>query len=246
MLLSGPVMAPDPTVASATCRARRSPTRGYQSRAHAGAFLAELCAPVLAEGALVVGVGAGGVAVARGLAPDEAEVVVAGVAPIAAPWSAELCLGALTFDGSIHFDERLLAEVGLSPRQLEPQVEAARTRLATDEAIAEAPRPHRAVHRSALLVCDGLQRCTELEAVVAATAALGYRPLALALATAHWRDLRRLGERVARLYCADVHRHLGYRPADAYASEPDPSERSRGRAGCLHHPSRTSRGVGLA
>lgn len=208
--------------ANARVQECRSPQAAFRSRADAGRILAPLCAAAL-EGPLV-GIGAGGVAVAQALAAGAGEIWCAAAAPVCAPWSAELVVGAVAFDGSVHLEEERVAELGLPARELAQQIESARLDLALEPVGSPPPRGH----GPALVVGDGLQSVAELRATLAAVAALGYQPVSLALATAHWRDLRLLAPWCHRIFCGSAHRDLLFSAADAYAETP------RSRAASAH------------
>lgn len=197
--------------ANARVQECRSPAAAFRSRADAGRILAPLCAAAL-DGVLV-GVGDGGVAVTRALAAGQGEIWCAKAAPVCAPWSSELIVGAMAFDGSVHLEDERVAELGLTARQLAPQIERARLRLELEHSGAPPPRGD----GPALVVGDGLQSVAELRAALSAVSALGYQPLSLALATAHWRDLRRLAPWCHRIFCGNAHRELLFSAADAYA-----------------------------
>ncbi|WP_028851311.1 phosphoribosyltransferase [Thermocrispum municipale] len=144
----------------------------------------------------------GGVPVAAGVAAElQAPLDVVVARKIGAPAQPELAVGAVTADGAVFYDDRTLAALGLSRRDLARRTEAtiAEARRKQERYRSSARVPVRG--RDVLIVDDGL--ATGLTALAAVHAVLHQRPLSVSLAVPVGSSaaIRRLEAAADAVYC---------------------------------------------
>lgn len=133
-----------------------------RDRAHGGAELAELLEPMRRDGLLpdpiVLALPRGGVPVAEPIARTlgaPLDVVLAH--KIGLPGQPELGVGAIAGSDEPCYDQRTLAVLGVTERELAAQAEQERTRLGlAEQRYREGRAPPRLAGRSVLVVDDGL------------------------------------------------------------------------------------------
>ncbi len=190
----------------------------FADRRDAGAAVAEMLAGELPDDALVLSVPAGGVPVGAeiarrlGLGLD-----VAVVSKITPPWSTEVGIGAVAFDGTTRLSDHVPGSASLSERQLIEQTKQARAkvnerikRLGGGKEIANLS------DRTALLVDDGLATGGTMRLAAEAVAGAGARRIIIAVPTGHVRAVNSLADAAETLYCANVRFAVPFAVADAY------------------------------
>ena len=206
----------------------RNRARVFRDRAHAGEVLAEMLAPSFERRvhAMVLAIPAGGVPVAAPIAERLAlPLDLAVVSKITLPWDTEAGYGAVAFDGSVHLNERLVREIGLSEAQVEAGVARTREKVARRSADLREGRSYAAVSGAdVVLVDDGLASGFTLRAAVAAVRAAGAATISVAVPTAHESSARALADSVEAFYCPNVRAGRSYAVADAYREWSDVDE----------------------
>jgi len=190
----------------------------FRDREHAGEILAGMLARYEGSRAVLFAVPAGGVPVAAVMAGRlRLRLEVAVVSKITMPWNTEAGYGAVAFDGSVLFNEGILARIGLTEAQIE------QGRRATLEKVQRRLRKFRG-HRplpdleatTAILVDDGLASGFTMLAAIGALRRLRSRDVIVAVPTAGASAVERVAPAVESLYCANIRGGMSFAVASAY------------------------------
>jgi predicted phosphoribosyltransferase len=190
----------------------------FRDRADAGAQLSGMLSAYDQTDALVLAIPAGGVPVAAEIARAlHGPLDVAVVSKITLPWNTEAGYGAVSFDGHVRLNERLVSQLGLDPREVEAGIartrDKVRRRVATlrgDRAMPElAARP-------AIVVDDGLASGFTMLAALEALRRAGSTTLVVAVPTAHADALRAVAALADEIYCPNVRSRTPFAVAAAY------------------------------
>ncbi len=202
----------------------------FRDRSHAGEVLAGMLAPRFDRRAnvVVLAIPAGGVPVAAPIAQRLAlPLDLAVVSKITLPWNPEAGYGAVAFDGSVHLNERLVRELGLSEAEIEQGVARTREKVRRRDADLRAGRSYAAVKGlHAVLVDDGLASGFTLRAAIAAVRATGAAAISVAVPTAHESSADAVVEAVDAIYCPNLRGSRRFAVADAYRCWSDVDERT--------------------
>ena len=181
----------------------RDRTGVFADRADAGGRLAEMLAAYRGAGALVLGIPAGGLAVASeiaaglGLALDAAIV-----SKITLPWNTEAGYGAVAYDGTVLLDNALVAQANLSEQDVRDGTAKAREKVRRRMTSIRAGRPMPDLTgRRIILTDDGLATGLTVRAALRALAGAGAADVVLAVPTGHLESVRNLSGQVRELYC---------------------------------------------
>ncbi len=170
-------------------------TGRFRDRADAGHQLAVALGPVLTPGAgaagpgsrvLLLGLPRGGVAVAAVTAHDLGLAVDAvGVRKIGAPGNPELALGAVTSDGTVLLNDRVVQAEELGPQEVAARVADAEAAARADEARYRGDRPRPDLRGAEVVVVDdGAATGATVRAAVRAVRAAGAARVVVALPVA--------------------------------------------------------------
>ena len=190
----------------------------FRDREHAGEILAGMLARYEGSRAILFAVPAGGVPVAAVMAERlRLRLEVAVVSKITMPWNTEAGYGAVAFDGSVLFNEGILARIGLTEAQIE------QGRRATLEKVQRRLRKFRGDRplpdleaTKAILVDDGLASGFTMLAAIGALRRLGGRDVIVAVPTAGASAVERVAPAVESLYCANIRGGMSFAVASAY------------------------------
>ena len=190
----------------------------FRDREHAGEILAGMLARYEGSRAILFAVPAGGVPVAAVMAERlRLRLEVAIVSKITMPWNTEAGYGAVAFDGSVLFNEGILARIGLTGAQIE------QGRRATLEKVQRRLRKFRGDRPlpdlnavPAILVDDGLASGFTMLAAIGALRRLGGRDVIVAVPTASASAVGRVAPAVESLYCANIRGGVSFAVASAY------------------------------
>jgi predicted phosphoribosyltransferase len=136
----------------------RDGVRIFRDRHHAGKVLVEMLQHHPQEGAIVLGVPAGGVPVGAVIAADlDLPFDLAVVSKITLPWNTEVGYGAVAFDGTVRLNEEMLSYSKLTKDEVQKGIEKTSSkverrvkRLRKDQPFPDLSR------RPVILVDDGL------------------------------------------------------------------------------------------
>lgn len=195
----------------------------FRDRRDAGRALAELLGEGFGGSARLLAIPAGGVPVAVAIAEVTALPVSAAiVSKVTLPWNAEAGYGAVAFDGSVHLNRRLIAELGLGEDTVRAGVTATREKVA--RRIRAFPELPVLAGAEVVLVDDGLASGFTLRAAVAAVRGSGATRIAVAVPTGSERAVVELASQVDDVFCANVRCGARFAVADAYECWRDVSE----------------------
>ncbi len=203
----------------------RNRVRVFRDRASAGKVLAGMLEEYRSSDAIVLGIPAGGIAVAVEIARElHLPLDLAVVRKITLPWNSEAGYGAVAFDGTVMLNEALLSRLNLSDgeiqegiRKTEQKVSGRVTRLRRD-------RPMPNFKRPILLVDDGLASGFTLRVAIKALRRAGTPKVLLAVPTAHLESAQMIVEEVEAIYCPNLRSGLSFAVADAYEDWNDVDE----------------------
>ena len=175
---------------------------------------------------MVLAIPAGGVPVAAPIAGRLAlPLDLAVVSKITLPWNPEMGYGAVAFDGSVHVNDWLVRQCGLSEAQVEAGVARTREKVARRSAELREGRSYAAVGGAdAVLVDDGLASGFTMRAAVAAVRSAGAATITVAVPTAHESAARAIAGSVEAIYCPNVCAGDRFAVADAYKAWSDVEE----------------------
>jgi len=198
----------------------------FRDREHAGETMATMLNRYKGSRAILFAIPAGGVPVAAVMAERlRLRLEVAVVSKITMPWNTEAGYGAVAFDGSVLFNEGILARIGLTEAQIE------QGRRATLEKVQRRLRKFRGDRPlpdlnavPAILVDDGLASGFTMLAAIGALRRLGGRDVVVAVPTAGASAVERVAPAVESLYCANIRGGMSFAVASAYERWEDVEE----------------------
>ncbi len=184
----------------------------YQDRTEAGVRLAKELQDMALENPVVLALPRGGVPVALPIARTlKAPLDLFLVRKIGVPGQPEVAAGAIV-DGPpehIHFNERILASLGLSHEDLTATVAAKRAELAERRALwLEGRAPVPVAGRDAVVVDDGIATGATMRAALMALRGRGPRRIILAVPVAAEDTLEALRDLVDAVVCPHVPRYF--------------------------------------
>jgi putative phosphoribosyl transferase len=190
----------------------------FRDRKQAGETMAVMLSRYEGSRAILFAIPAGGVPVAAVIAERlRLRLEVAVVSKITMPWNTEAGYGAVAFDGSVLFNEGILARIGLTGAQIE------QGRRATLEKVQRRLRKFRGDRPlpdlnavPAILVDDGLASGFTMLAAIGALRRLGGRDVIVAVPTASASAVERVAPAVESLYCANIRGGMSFAVASAY------------------------------
>jgi len=218
----------------------RDRTHVFRDRSHAGEVLAGMLAPRFDRRAnvVVLAIPAGGVPVAAAIAQRLAlPLDLAVVSKITLPWNPEAGYGAVAFDGSVHLNDRLVRELGLSRTEIEQGIARTREKVKRRDAALRAGQSYAALRGSHVaLVDDGLASGFTLRAAIAALRDTAVATISVAVPTAHESSAVAVVEAVDAVYCPNVRSGRRFAVADAYERWSDVDERAVAALLAPFHP----------
>jgi len=190
----------------------------FRDRFHAGEILADMLCDYRGSNALVLGIPAGGVPVARVVADRlQLPLDVAVVSKITLPWDSEAGYGAVAFDGSVHLNKPLITRLGLSEPEIRRGIASTRRKVNQRVERLQGQRPFTlGSQRPVILVDDGIASGFTVHAACDALTGLGADDLIVAVPTGHLNAVMRIAAKVAALYCPNIRQGWSFAVADAY------------------------------
>lgn len=189
----------------------------FRDRAAAGKALAEMMKAYRKSDAMVLGIPAGGVAVASVLAKElQLPLDVAVVSKITPSWNSEVGYGAVAFDGTVILNEELLSRFHLSQDEIQKGIKKTEEKVARRLKRLRGDQPLPDLNQGIILVDDGLASGFTLRVAIEALRKSGSRHLIVAVPTAHEESIDRVSEEVDTVYCPNIRGGWQFAVADAY------------------------------
>lgn len=203
----------------------RNRVRIFRDRASAGKVLAGMLEEYRGSQAMVMGIPAGGMAVAVEIARElTLPLDIAVVSKITLPWNSEAGYGAVAFDGTVILNERLLSRLNLSDLEIQTGIKKTTEKVDRRVTMFRGDRPLPEFNRPIILVDDGLASGITLRAAIKALGQAGARHIILAIPTAHLESIQLILEDVQAIYCPNIRDGLSFAVADAYEQWSDLDE----------------------
>jgi len=203
----------------------RNRVRVFRDRASAGKLLADMLKDYQNSDAIVMGIPAGGIAVAAGIAKElNLPLEVAVVSKIAMPWNPEAGYGAVAFDATVMLNEELLSRLNLSNQDIQTGIKKTEEKVAGRVTMFRGNRPLPDLKRPIILVDDGLASGFTLRVAVKALRKAGATNVVVAVSTCHLESAQIILEEVEAIYCLNVRSGFSFAVADAYEQWSDLDE----------------------
>jgi predicted phosphoribosyltransferase len=190
----------------------------FQDRDSAGKVLVKMMIAYRKSKAIVIGVPAGGVAVAASLAKElQLSLDVAVVSKITLPWNSEAGYGAVAFDGTVKLNQELLSHLNLNEKEIQRGIEKTTQKINHRVKMFRGDQPLPIFSQNTtILVDDGLASGFTLLVAIEALRKAGSQHIILAVPTAHEESIERVIEKVEGIYCPNIRGGWQFAVADAY------------------------------
>ncbi len=199
--------------------------RAFRDRASAGKVLAGMLEEYRSSHAMVIGIPAGGIAVAIEIARRlHLPLDIAVVSKITLPWNSEAGYGAVAFDGTVMLNEELVSRLNLSDREIQTGIKKTEQKVSRRVTLFRGDRPLPDFERPILLVDDGLASGFTLRVAIKALRRNGSTNLILAVPTGHSESVQMILEAVEAIYCPNLRSEASFAVADAYEQWSDLDE----------------------
>jgi len=203
----------------------RNRVRVFRDRASAGKILAGMLEEYRSSHGLVMGIPAGGVAVAVEIARAlRLPFDIAVVSKITLPWNSEAGYGAIAFDGTVMLNEELLSRLNLSKEEIQKGIKETEQKVRRRVTRFRGDRPLPDFKRPVILVDDGLASGFTLRVALKALRQAGATNVILAIPTAHSESVQTVLKEVEAIYCPNLRSGLSFAVADAYEQWSDLDE----------------------
>jgi predicted phosphoribosyltransferase len=195
----------------------RNRLRVFRDRISAGRVLAGMLEEFQGSQALVMGIPAGGMAVAVEITRElHLPLDIAVVSKITLPWNTEAGYGAVAFDGTVMLNEELVSRLNLSDQEAQTGIKNTQEKVSRRVTMFRGDRPLPDFKRPIILVDDGLASGFTLRVAIKALRRNGATNIILAVPTAHSESLQMILEEVEAIYCPNLRSGLSFAVADAY------------------------------
>lgn len=214
----------------------RERTSVFADRVHGGIALGGMLEVVPRRRAVVLGIPAGGVAVAGEVALHlRLPLDVAVVSKITPHWNSEIGYGAVAFDGTVRLNDTAIRELAIGPDEVREGIERTAARIRRRVRLLRGPDPGHIYEspaddpaatprevemdlagRTAIIVDDGLASGFTMSVAVEAVRKAGAAMVVAAAPTGHTRALEMLAPQVDAIYCPNVRAGYFFSVAQAY------------------------------
>lgn len=203
------------------------PAPRYRDRQEAGTVLAAKLSDYRDKDIVILAIPNGGVPVAAVIAEElNAELCLVIVRKLQLPDNPEAGFGALTSDGYLLFNHKLISHVGLTEadisKQKEKALESIRSRQKYFGKRAEIPSLN---GRTTIIVDDGLASGFTMEVAIESARNQGAGRVIVAVPTSSMSAHRRLESKADKIVCPDISRLPIFAVADAYRNWYDVDEK---------------------
>jgi putative phosphoribosyl transferase len=196
----------------------RNKTFVFEDRSHAGTILAEKLKDYAGTDAVIFAIPAGGVPVAAVLAKRlQVPLDVLVVRKIHIPWNREAGFGALSWDGTIMFNEPLLALLELTQEEIERCIAAEQEEIERRLKLFRGDKPFPDVAgKSTIVVDDGIASGFTMLVALASLRTKGPEEIVVAVPTASMSAILMIRKATDTIVCLNVRAGRTFAVADAY------------------------------
>jgi putative phosphoribosyl transferase len=196
----------------------RNKTFVFEDRSHAGTVLAEKLKDYAGTDAVIFAIPAGGVPVAAVLAKRlQVPLDVLVVRKIHIPWNREAGFGALSWDGTIMFNEPLLALLELTQEEIERCIAAEQEEIERRLKLFRGDKPFPDVAgKSTIVVDDGIASGFTMLVALASLRTKGPEEIVVAVPTASMSAILMIRKATDTIVCLNVRAGRTFAVADAY------------------------------
>ena len=196
----------------------RNKTFVFEDRSHAGTILAEKLKDYAGTDAVIFAIPAGGVPVAAVLARwlhVPLDVLV--VRKIHIPWNREAGFGALSWDGTIMFNEPLLALLELTHEEIERCIAAEREEIERRLKLFRGDTPFLDITgKTVIVVDDGIASGFTMLVALASLRRKSPKELVVAVPTASLSAIQMIRKEADTIICLNIRAGRTFAVADAY------------------------------
>jgi len=204
----------------------RNRVQVFRDRASAGKVLARMLEAYRHSNATVMGIPAGGIAVAVEIAKElHLSLDVTVVSKITLPWNTEAGYGAIAFDGTVMLNEDLLTRLNLSKQEIQFGIQKTEEKVFGRVRMFRGNQPLPDFEQPVILVDDGLASGFTLRVGIKAMRKADAKNIILAIPTGHLESVQRIAEEVEVIYCPNLREGMSFAVADAYELWSDLDER---------------------
>jgi putative phosphoribosyl transferase len=196
----------------------RNKTHVVADRSHAGMLLAAKLKSVTGADSIILAIPAGGVPVAAVIATQlRIPLEVAVIRKLHIPWNREAGFGALSWDGTVLFNEPLLKLLGLTREEIEQCIAEERAELERRMQLFRKGKPFPDLTRKQVIVVDdGLASGFTMLVALRSIKLQRPRELIVAVPTASLSALKLVSIEADRIICLNVREGRAFAVADAY------------------------------
>ncbi len=204
----------------------RNRVRVFRDRASAGKVLAGMLEQYRNSNAMVMGIPAGGIAVAVEIGRQlHLPLDVTVVSKITLPWNPEAGYGAVAFDDTVMLNEEFLSRLNLGKQEIEAGIKETEQKVARRVMVFRGNQPLPDLRRPIILVDDGLASGFTLRVAIKALRKASATNIILAVPTGHLESAQMILEEVETFYCPNVRSGFSFAVADAYEQWSDLDEK---------------------
>jgi putative phosphoribosyl transferase len=200
--------------------------RVFQNRKDAGNILADMLSGFVDSNALILGIPAGGVPVAKVIADHLGlELDVAVVSKITLPWNTEAGYGAVAFDGTIGLNEPLIKRIGLSRDLVNDGIYNTSQKVKHRVKMLRGKKDSFDLEqKTVVLVDDGLASGFTILVALEAVSHFDVKQVFVAIPTGRLESIRKIIDQAENVFCANIRSGVVFAVADAYKEWSDVSE----------------------
>jgi putative phosphoribosyl transferase len=196
----------------------RNRTQVFEDRDHAGTLLAEKLAEYTGKDSVIFAIPAGGVPVAAVLSKRlQVPFDVLVVRKIHIPWNREAGFGAISWDGTIRFNEPLLALLGLTQHEIDRCIADERGEIERRVRLFRGQKPFPDISgKTAIVVDDGIASGFTMLVAILSLKKKAPTEIIIAVPTASMSALQMMSIEVDKIICLNIRAGRTFAVADAY------------------------------
>ncbi len=196
----------------------RDRLRVFSDRTHAGEVLAEMLEEFRSSNSIILAIPAGGVPVASRIGELlEIPIDIIPVSKITPQWNTEIGYGAVSFDGTVLFNNELIVKLNLSTEEIERDLKKTREKVYRRMKTLRGKRQFPDLSgKNVIIVDDGLASGYTMKVAVDTVRKRKPARIIIAISTAHEESLQILINEVDAIYCANIRGGWRFAVADAY------------------------------